>query len=105
MLEAREHVMEKNKVAFDATQIEASFEIGDLVLHTGGSVKPDHADKINDWLRNRAKSDTRAAKALRSIQQQVNQQKQARYQRHQSSLEQEMLGILRDDGAVIQVCR
>ena len=58
-------------------------------------MKPDHADKINDWLRNRAKTDTRAAKALRSIQQQVNQQKQARYQRHQSSLEQEMLGILR----------
>ena len=66
-----------------------------MKLHTGGSVKPDHADKINAWLRNRAKTDKRAAKALRSIQQQIQQREQAQFEQHQSLLEQEMLGILR----------
>ena len=66
-----------------------------MKLHTGGSVKPDHADKINAWLRNRAKTDTRASKALRSIQQQIQQRELAQFEQHQSLLEQEMLGILR----------
>ena len=66
-----------------------------MTLHTGGAVKPDHADKLNAWLRNRAKTDKRAAKALRSIQQQIQQRELAQFEQHQSLLEQEMLGILR----------
>ena len=40
-------------------------------------------------------TDKRAAKALRSIQQQIQQREQAQFEQHQSLLEQEMLGILR----------
>ena len=39
--------------------------------------------------------DTRASKALRSIQQQIQQRELAQFEQHQSLLEQEMLGILR----------
>ena len=38
-----------------------------LKVRTSGEVKPEHADKINAWLRTRARHDQRAEKALRTV--------------------------------------
>ena len=37
-----------------------------MKTRVGGQVKPEHADKINDWLKRRAKHDRRAERALRA---------------------------------------
>ena len=37
-----------------------------MKTRVGGDVKPEHAEKINEWLKRRAKHDKRAERALRS---------------------------------------
>ena len=38
-----------------------------MKVRVGGDVKPEHADKINDFLRRRARHDKRAQRALRAL--------------------------------------